>query len=60
MYKVKCPRCGKNASVEYAPDAYCKGVYIKCKGRHCGVVFEVVVRNGRQHIGNTTNLLEVK
>lgn len=47
--RVKCPRCGQLAPVEFAPsDAESKGVFIKCKGRHCGRVFEVKIKDGRQ------------
>ena len=29
--------------VQYAPDARCRGVFIKCQARHCEKVFEIIL-----------------
>ena len=40
--KVKCPFCGNEQKVQYAPDAaVCRGVFIKCQARHCKKEFEI-------------------
>ena len=39
--KVKCPFCGKEQKVHYAPDAKCRGVFVRCSGRHCKQIFEI-------------------
>lgn len=39
--KVRCPYCGYRMPVEAAADAVSRGIYVKCKGRGCGRVFEI-------------------
>ncbi|GAA6396554.1 hypothetical protein [Solibaculum mannosilyticum] len=41
MDKVKCPYCGYHMPIRMLPDAYCKGLLVKCKGRGCGKIFEI-------------------
>lgn len=42
--KVVCPRCGYKMPIEYDPSgAVCHGVFIKCKGRTCGKIFEITI-----------------
>lgn len=41
--KVKCPHCGYTMPIEKNDRAECKGVFVKCKGRGCGKVFEIVI-----------------
>lgn len=44
--KVICPHCGYKMPIEYdTKDARCQGVYVKCKGRSCGKVFEIQIPN---------------
>jgi len=38
---VICPYCGYRMPAQYTPDAICKGLWLKCKGRQCGRTFEV-------------------
>lgn len=40
-YKVACPFCGQTQNIIYSEDAVCRGVYVKCKGRHCRQEFEI-------------------
>jgi len=43
--KVTCPFCGYEMPVWYDPvTAVSHGLYIKCKGRQCGKVFEIVIK----------------
>ena len=39
--KVKCPFCGHEQKIQYTPDAKCRGVFIRCQGRHCKKEFEM-------------------
>ena len=43
--KILCPNCGSSQNVFYDPDAVCKGIYLKCKARHCGRIFEIVIED---------------
>ena len=45
--KVKCRYCGHEQNVQYVPDAVCRGVYIKCRARHCGKVFEIRINQDK-------------
>jgi hypothetical protein len=39
----RCPHCGQKI-FQYDPGtAICKGVWMKCKGRDCGKIFEVII-----------------
>lgn len=44
MQKVKCPYCGYEMPIKYDKDAECKGIWVKCKGRNCGKIFEIVLK----------------
>lgn len=48
--KVKCPFCGYVMNIELKDAAQCNGVFIRCKGRHCKKMFELLVQNGKQLI----------
>ena len=39
--KAVCPFCGHPVNVFYRPDAACQGVYLKCKNKICGRIFEL-------------------
>ena len=39
--KVKCPHCGYTMPIEYTHEATASGLFVKCKGRQCGKVFEI-------------------
>lgn len=42
--KIICPHCGYKMPIEYVPSvAVCNGVFVKCKGRNCGKIFEIVI-----------------
>lgn len=46
--RVKCPHCGYSMPVFYADQATCQGITVKCKGRNCGKLFEIKIKNGEQ------------
>lgn len=41
--RVKCPHCGYTMPIEYTKNATARGLYVKCKARGCGKVFEIVI-----------------
>lgn len=41
--KIKCPYCGYEMPIFVKPPAVCRGVFTKCKGRHCKKEFEIKV-----------------
>lgn len=42
--KVLCPYCGYSNPVMYNPaTAICRGVTIRCKGKHCKKLFEIKI-----------------
>ena len=41
MKKIKCPHCGYIMPLTYKESSSCRGVYVKCKGRKCGQIFEI-------------------
>lgn len=41
--KVRCPYCGYAMPVTYHPEAVCRGVYIRCKGRGYKKLFEIKI-----------------
>lgn len=42
--KVICPSCGYKMPIEYdCSGAVCHGVFVKCKGRSCGKIFEIEI-----------------
>lgn len=50
MEKVKCPYCGYVMPVSIDADAESKGLYMRCKARHCKKLFEIVIQNGKQKV----------
>lgn len=46
--RIKCPHCGYSMPVFYTENTVCMGIYIRCKGRKCGKVFEIKAKNGVQ------------
>lgn len=40
---VICPHCGYRMPILIAPEAVVKGLFVKCKGRHCGKTFEIII-----------------
>ena len=45
--KVNCPFCGHEQKVQYTPDAKCRGVFIRCQGRHCKKEFEIKINQDK-------------
>lgn len=45
--KVTCPFCANEQKVQYAPDAKCRGVFIKCQARHCKKIFEIRINQDK-------------
>ena len=43
MVKVKCPYCGYEMPIKIGPNAECKDLHVKCKGRNCKKVFEIKI-----------------
>lgn len=43
MKQVACPYCGYRMPIRYKPFARCKGIYVRCKGRHCKKEFEIKI-----------------
>lgn len=43
MQKIKCPYCGYEMPLTYEAEAVCRGIFIKCKGRKCGKIFEIKI-----------------
>ena len=43
MQKIKCPHCGYVMPLTREKNAVCRGIYIKCKGRRCGQIFEIKI-----------------
>lgn len=39
--KIKCPHCGYKMPIEYEEKGVCKGVFVRCKARHCRREFEI-------------------
>ena len=44
-HKILCPFCGHPTSVMADENAVCKGVYVKCKGAHRGIEFEIKINS---------------
>lgn len=40
-HKVVCPFCGQTQNVQFEENAVSRGIYVKCKGRHCRREFEI-------------------
>lgn len=41
--RVECPECGYLMPIEYDESASCHGVFVRCKGRGCGCIFEIII-----------------
>lgn len=41
--KVRCPYCGYEMPIFVKSPAVCRGLFTKCKGRHCKKEFEIKV-----------------
>lgn len=41
--KVKCPHCSYVMPLLYTKDAESKGIYVRCKGKHCKKMFEIKI-----------------
>lgn len=39
--KVACPHCGYKMPIFLGPSAVSYDVWVRCKGRNCGKVFEI-------------------
>ena len=46
--RIKCPFCGYAMPIFYSEKATAKGVSVKCKGRNCGKMFEIAIKEGDQ------------
>ena len=43
--RVICPICGYKMPIEYdSANAECRGVFVKCKGRGCGKIIEIIIK----------------
>ena len=47
LKKVVCPACGYKMPVFFGPAARSKELWVKCKGRGCGKVFEIKIPETR-------------
>lgn len=52
--KLECPYCGYKMPIVVLPNAVCKGLKVKCKGRNCGKEFEIKIKD--EEIKNKTNV----
>ena len=43
MVKIRCPYCGYEMPIRADPDALCKGIWVRCKGRGCKREFEIKI-----------------
>lgn len=41
--RVICPYCGYKMPIEVTPKAEARGLFVKCKGRNCGMKFEIIL-----------------
>ena len=41
--QVTCPHCGYRMPVWYRKDAAGHGIYLKCKNKKCGRIFEIIL-----------------
>ena len=39
--KIVCPFCGYRMPIFRGPAAYCRDLWVRCKGRRCGKWFEI-------------------
>lgn len=42
LKKIKCTYCGYEMPISYKPGAVCRGLYVRCKARHCKKIFEII------------------
>lgn len=42
--KVKCPFCGYEMPIYLKENAKCYGVFVRCKGRGCKKIFEILTK----------------
>lgn len=42
--KIKCPYCGHEQNIFYKQGAECKGLFFKCKNKHCRKEFEITLQ----------------
>lgn len=47
MEKVRCPYCGHRQNIFVSVDVSCRGVFLRCKARHCGKVFELRINQDK-------------
>ena len=47
LRKVKCPHCGHEQNVMYRKDAQCRGIFLRCKARHCKKEFELKINQDK-------------
>lgn len=45
---VQCPYCGYKMPIKIAPHAFCKGVFVRCKGKHCKKEFEIIINENKE------------
>lgn len=43
LEKVKCPFCGYEMPIFRGRAARCRGLWVRCKGRSCGMFFEIKI-----------------
>lgn len=41
--RIICPFCNYRMPISFKPGAKANGLFVKCKGRNCGKVFEIVL-----------------
>lgn len=45
---IQCPYCGYKMPIKIAPYALCKGVFVRCKGKHCKKEFEIIINENKE------------
>lgn len=46
--RVRCPECDYQMPIYYNEEAESHGVVVPCKGRNCGALIEIKIKNGKQ------------
>ena len=41
--KLRCPHCGYEMPILRDQDSVCRGLWVRCKGRGCGRIFEIKI-----------------
>ena len=49
MEKIKCPYCGHEQSIQAEKNAACRVLWVRCKARHCGQVFEIILPENKSN-----------